>query len=89
MPCGLGLHPYFPCSETTELTTRVSHVWLVDEDILPTQRVPADGAYDLGAGAICGRGLDNGYEGWGGMARISTPGALFTLNLSSPDAGYF
>lgn len=89
MPCGLGLHPYFPCSETTELKTRTTHVWLVDKDILPTVRVPVDGAYDLGGGSIYGRGLDNRYEGWSGMARIRTPGAPFSLNLSSPDARYF
>lgn len=89
MPCGLGLHPYFPCSAGTTLATRVEHVWTVDEKVLPIERRPATGQYDISGGPICGRGLDNGYDGWCGAARIETPGLPFQIGLSSPDARFF
>jgi aldose 1-epimerase len=89
MPCGLGFHPYFPCTAQTELATSVDHVWTVDAAILPVERVPAIGRYDVSGGPVCGRSLDNGYDGWSGEARIRTPGAPFALRMSSPDAGFF
>lgn len=89
MPCGLGFHPCFPCTPSTRLTTRAANVWTVDERVLPVDRIPADGKYDLSGGPICGRGLDNGYDGWSGQALIETAGAPLGLRLSSPDAHYF
>lgn len=89
MPCGLGLHPYFPCTAETRLATRVSHVWTIDEQILPVERIAAAGRYDLSGAPICSRGLDNGYDGWSGQADIETSGAPFALVLSSPATEYF
>lgn len=89
MPCGLGLHPYFPCGSGTRLATRVAHVWTVDADVLPVERVPADGRYDLSGGPACGRGLDNGYDGWGGTALIEDRERPFAIEMSSADAGFF
>src|SRR3546814_4972685 len=43
MPCGLGFHPHFPCSTGTLLQTAVSHVWTIDENVLPVERVAATG----------------------------------------------
>jgi len=89
MPCGLGFHPYFPCQPTTMLRTRVSHVWTVDENVLPVEKIEASGRYDLRDGPICGRALDNGYGGWGGRADIDDPSMPFALRLSSPDTHFF
>jgi aldose 1-epimerase len=89
MPCGLGLHPYFPCSAGTRLATSVDHVWTVDDNVLPVARIAATGRYALDGGPICGRDLDNGYDGWNGRAEIETPGAPFRLILFSPDAPFF
>lgn len=89
MPCGLGQHPYFPCNGETRLDTRVSHVWTIDEKVLPVEKVPATGRYDLNDRLVCGQDLDNGFGGWGGRARMHTPGDPFTIELSSPDAGFF
>lgn len=89
MPCGLGFHPYFPCSDTTVLDARVNSVWTVDAQVLPVDEVPADGRYDLRQRRICGQGLDNGYEGWDGSARIAWPERGLALELSSPDAPRF
>jgi aldose 1-epimerase len=89
MPCGLGQHPYFHCGPATRIETRVSHVWLIDEHVLPTDRVPAEGHYDLSDARVCGMGLDHGFGGWGGSARFSDPDWLFGLRMRSSDASYF
>ncbi|MDB5699470.1 MAG: aldose 1-epimerase [Alphaproteobacteria bacterium] len=89
MPCGLGQHPYFRCTPATRLDTKVGDVWTIDEQVLPVERLPATGRYDLADRPICGQHLDNGFDGWSGEARIRTPGDESDIILSSPDAGYF
>ena len=89
MPCGLGHHPYFPCTPETRLDTEVRCAWTIDDKVLPVERVPAEGPYDLRDRPICGRDLDNGFGGWGGQARIETPGLPFALSLTSSDADFF
>lgn len=89
MPCGLGQHPYFQCGPETELDTRVTHAWTVDEQVLPVDRVVADGRYDLRERLVCGQGLDNGFDGWTGEARMSDPEWPYDLILSSPQARFF
>jgi aldose 1-epimerase len=89
MPCGLGQHPYFPCTAETRLSTGVSHAWTIDEKVLPVERVPATGRYDLSDRLICGQGLDNGWGGWSGRALISDPSWPFEVELSSPQARFF
>jgi aldose 1-epimerase len=89
MPCGLGFHPYYPCTAETVLDTHVSSAWTIDAAVLPVEEVAPTGQYDLRARSICGQGLDNGFDGWGGTAVIRWPGEDVGLRLSSPDAGRF
>jgi len=89
MPCGLGLHPYYPCDAKTQLDTEVESVWPVDEQVLPLGREPAQGVYDLRARLICAQGLDNGFGGWSGSAAIDWPGEEAGLRLTSPDCRFF
>jgi aldose 1-epimerase len=89
MPCGLGHHPYFPCTAETVLDTGVETAWTIDEKVLPAERVPAEGRYDLRRRLICGQDLDNGFSGWSGRARMETPGQPIRLEMSSPDARFF
>jgi len=89
MPCGLGQHPYFPCGPETRLDTSVSRAWTIDDKVLPVDEVPAEGRYDLSNRLVCGQGLDNGFGGWGGGARLSDPDWPFEVRLSSPDAHFF
>ena len=88
MPCGLGQHPYFNCGAATRIEAEVANVWLVDEQVLPTEMVPAEGRYDLSGTAVCGLGLDHGFGGWGGVARVSDPAWPVELVISSPDAAF-
>jgi aldose 1-epimerase len=89
MPCGLGQHPYFMCSDDTRLDTAVAGAWEIDDKVLPVGRVPASGRYDLRDRLVCGQRLDHGFDGWGGIARIETPGLPFRIELSSPTARCF
>ena len=89
MPCGLGQHPYFPCGEDTLLDTEVTHAWEIDEHVLPTTKVPATGRFDLSGRKVCGQGLDHGFGGWSGEARMSDPSWETELILSSPEARFF
>jgi aldose 1-epimerase len=89
MPCGLGFHPYYPCSDDTVLDTQVASAWTIDAQVLPIDNVPAVGRYDLRQRRICGQGLDNGFDGWSGTATITWPGKPASLRLSSPDARRF
>jgi aldose 1-epimerase len=89
MPCGLGQHPYFPCTPETRLSTQADHAWTIDEEVLPVDRVPARGRYDLTDRLICGQDLDNGWGGWSGRALMSDPGWPFEVELSSPQARFF
>lgn len=89
MPCGLGLHPYFPCGPATRLDTVVTNVWTVDQNVLPVAKVPATGRFGLADRAVCGQGLDNGFDGWGGEATMIDHDWPFELRMSSPDARFF
>jgi aldose 1-epimerase len=89
MPCGLGLHPYFPCSDETRIDTEVRSAFEIDEHVLPTAEVPATGRFDLRDRAACGQGLDHGFGGWGGSALLTDPAWPAPLRLSSPNASFF
>ena len=89
MPCGLGLHPYFPCGPATRIDTGVTYAWTIDEHVLPVDKVPAEGRYDLKDRLVCGQGLDHGFGGWSGEARMTDPGWPYALRLSSPTARFF
>ena len=89
MPCGLGQHPYFPCSAETRIETKASHVWTIDEDVLPVDKVPATGRSDLTDRLICAQDLDHGFGGWSGCALIDDPDWPYELELSSREARFF
>lgn len=89
MPCGLGQHPYFPCTPTTWIETGVTYVWTIDEHVLPVEKLPAEGRFDLAGRPACGQALDHGFGGWNGLARIIDPALPFAIAMRSPDAAFF
>lgn len=89
MPCGLGQHPYFPCRAETRIDTNVTSAWTIDEHVLPVEKVPAEGRYDLVNRLACGQDLDNGFGGWSGEARMTDPDWPFRLRLASSNAKFF
>jgi aldose 1-epimerase len=89
MPCGLGQHPYFPCGPETVIVTQVTDVWTIDEHVLPVEKVPATGRFDLRERRVCGQDLDHGFGGWGGSAAMTDPTWPYEVRLSSPTAKFF
>ena len=89
MPCGLGQHPYFDCGPETRLLTGVTSAWTIDEHVLPVDKVPATGRYDLADRLICGQDLDNGFGGWSGTALMTDPDWPFEIEMTSPQAEFF
>jgi aldose 1-epimerase len=89
MPCGLGQHPYFDCGPETLIDTRVTHVWTIDEQVLPVERMSAKGRFDLKRRLVCSQNLDHGFGGWDGLAWMADPGWPYELHLSSATAGFF
>ena len=89
MPCGLGQHPYFPCGSDTRLATEVAAAWTIDEHVLPVEKVPATGRFDLSDRLVCGQDLDHGFGGWDGAARMTDPDWPYALHMSSPTAKFF
>lgn len=89
MPCGLGQHPYFLCSDKTRIATKVSEVWTIDDHVLPVARIAATGRFELSDRAVCGLGLDHGFGGWRGHASFSDPDWPFNIGMSSPHASFF
>lgn len=89
MPCGLGVHPYWPCAHDTRLDTIVRSAWTIDADVLPVAEVPATERYDLQERAVCGQSLDNGFDGWCGEATVTWPDRGLSMRMSSPDADRF
>ena len=89
MPCGLGQHPYFHCTPQTVLDTEVESVWTINEKVLPVEKLPAEGRYNLRNRRVAGQDLDNGFAGWGGRASVDDPALPVRVVMSSPDAGFF
>jgi aldose 1-epimerase len=89
MPCGLGQHPYFPCGSETRIDTSVRDAWTIDDHVLPLEKVPAEGRFDLRKRRVCGQGLDHGFGRWGGLAWIGDPKWPYDLLLSSTTAAFF
>ena len=89
MPCGLGQHPYFPCTPETILDTNVESAWTIDEQVMPVEKVAAEGRFDLRNRRVAGQDLDNGFGGWGGRATVEDPALPFRITMSSPDASFF
>ena len=89
MPCGLGQHPYFDCGPQTRIDTKVESAWTIDEQVLPVEKVLAEGRYSLKNRQVCGQDLDNGFGGWGGEARMSDPDWPYEVRVASPEANFF
>jgi len=87
MPCGLGLHPYFPRTPRARLTASVGGMWRTDERALPLALVtPEPGRTPEHGLAVDRVALDNVFTEWSGTALIDWPedGRRLTLQASGP-----
>jgi aldose 1-epimerase len=84
MPCGLGLHPYFPRDAGTRLTAQVTGIWHTDADVLPTRLSrPAPEADPSRGLAVDASALDNVFTGWDGAAEIVWPERQARLRMEA------
>lgn len=88
MPAGLGLHPYFPRTSGTRITCPVETAWPPTE----ADKFPAAGAtavpvdQDRSEPGPVPLGLDQGYGGWSGLARIAWPERGLALTMTGEAA---
>jgi aldose 1-epimerase len=84
MPAGLGHHPYFPRSPQTQVTATVAGIWWPEAGQLPVERVTPPPDSDPRRGVLVDEvGLDHGYAGWDGSARIAWPERRATLAMTA------
>lgn len=90
MPCGLGLHPYFPATPETRIEAQVDGVWLTDDEAMPTAWSTPPETWALSRGCLVGEmACDNLFTGWDGSARIVWPERNLGLTLEANDTlGY-
>ncbi|WP_420405263.1 aldose 1-epimerase [Nisaea sp.] len=89
MPGGLGHHPYLPWRDGIVLETNFGNVWPAADGILPAGPETVPETLDFSSGRPVPRGLDTGFGGWSGRARIHLPGDGLALDIEcSPALGH-
>ena len=84
MPCGLGLHPYFPKPAQTRLTTVVDGCWTTDDIPVPTAWRALDATERFDDGRLLDDlAIDQCFTGWTGHAVIAWPDRPFAVSLSA------
>jgi aldose 1-epimerase len=85
MPCGLGLHPYFPGNRETRVYAGLKGIWLTDEHCIPVDHVAIPTEWDFNKNINpLEPVIDNCFTGWNGNAVISQPGLQLTMTHSGP-----
>ncbi|MBP0583352.1 aldose 1-epimerase [Labrys sp. LIt4] len=74
LPYGLGWHPYFPLTPATTLMARATALWTEVEEWLPGEPIALPEELDFSAPRpIPDRWVNNGLQGWDGLAVITWP----------------
>lgn len=85
---GLGLHPYFPRHAQTRLQAAAQHVWLAEQDQLPSHLAPLPDDWQFEPmGPLPARTVDHGFGGWTGHCIIEQPG--YRLHCSASGTEHF
>jgi aldose 1-epimerase len=89
-PFGLGFHPFFPRTATTELAFRADAVWETDATQLPTRRIaiPDDWRFEPPR-AIGDVALDNVFAGWQGEAALVDRARARAVTIAADRAAGF
>ncbi|MGA7436751.1 MAG: aldose 1-epimerase [Luteibacter sp.] len=85
LPFGLGLHPFFPRHGSVRLHAPARTVWRNDErNLIPVARHTVPPAWNFSSDAALPEGgLNNGFQGWSGAARISWPLKGLSLDITA------
>jgi len=84
MPCGLGLHPFFPKPDGTVLDVTTKTVWLNLDDGEPATRIDVPKRWDFSGGRPLGDiQLDNCFGGWNKSATITWPSRRLRIHMNA------
>ncbi len=87
LPFGLGFHPYFPHTPLTTLLAPASDWWSERGGHLPGERIALADDVDFSTPRrLPQRWLNNGFEGWSGVARIVWPEQRLGLDIEATKA---
>lgn len=85
MPCGLGLHPYFPADQATRVYAGLEGVWLTDRHCIPVNHAAIPPKWDFNREINpLDPVIDNCFTHWNGRATISQPGVQLVISHSGP-----
>ena len=84
MPCGIGLHPYFPRDPNCQLFAEVRGMWRNDADTLPVAHVaPPDDQNPTRGLAVDQVELDTVFTEWSGRAVLEWPARMQNLEMEA------
>lgn len=84
VPGGFGLHPFFVRDPDSELFCRSRSVWLMDSDVMPTERVAVPPAWDFSGGRrVNDVTINTCFEGWDGRATLCWPRRRLRLDMTA------
>jgi len=90
MPCGLGLHPYFPNVSKASLQFDMDGVWIGDEDVLPRNWAAAPPNWDFNTQrTLLGADIDNCFTGFNSQAQIQWKDKRFGLKIKTDKSVQF
>jgi len=76
MPCGLGLHPYFPCHAGTRIRARLARRVRCDTAQIPVGHEACAG---FAHAPIHRLGIDDSFDGWDGELHIDDTAGIRTV----------
>jgi aldose 1-epimerase len=91
LPFGLGLHPFFPRHGSVRLHAPARTVWRNDDrdSLIPVACEAVPPAWDFSFAPVLPKGgLNNGFQGWKGTARIRWPRKGLRLDINADVDGY-
>jgi aldose 1-epimerase len=84
VPGGFGLHPYFLRDADSELVCRSQAVWLMDAEVMPTERVAVPPVWDFSTGRKVNEvAINTCFEGWDGRATLTWPQRRLQLDMAA------
>lgn len=88
MPCGFGIHPYFPRTPRSRIEAKVTGLWANDDEVMPLRlEIPPARLRNPAFGIVPDvNPVDNVYTGWDRTAQIDWPdrGARLTMTADQP-----
>jgi aldose 1-epimerase len=91
MPCGLGLHPFFPASDGASLQLEAERIWNGHLREFPRERIPVPPELSFRDNApVSDRvGTDHCYDGWRRRAVVTYASARHAVVIEGGEAARF